>query len=284
MVAKRTPATPDSALATSVTYCFALLGGVSRPSSNACIATGTPPALTIFASAIKCNWCECTPPGDSRPIRWQVPPLRFSLPMKSCSSGLRASSPSATAWSMRGRSCITTRPAPRFIWPTSELPICPSGRPTCSSDASISACGQSRIMACQFGMVACSIALSSSCGRWPQPSRMQSTTGLGRLLVIGLYSSLLFHIGRSDALEADRLVEESGRRLGQERLPLLRRRDDSHVGHAAFHLGGTGQLAAFHRLLQRLVAGEPDRHRIRAVELVFADQIAGFRAGDHDIE
>jgi hypothetical protein len=31
--------------------------------------------------------------------------------------------PSAMAWLMRGRSCITTRPAPRLRWPTSELPI-----------------------------------------------------------------------------------------------------------------------------------------------------------------
>ena len=52
-----------------------------------------------------------------------------------------ASAPSATAVSMRGRSCITTRPAPRFMWPTSELPICPLGRPTESSLASMCAWG-----------------------------------------------------------------------------------------------------------------------------------------------
>ena len=38
--------------------------------------------------------------------------------------------PSAIAWSIRGKSCMTTRPAPRLVWPTSELPICPSGSPT----------------------------------------------------------------------------------------------------------------------------------------------------------
>ena len=50
----------------------------------------------------------------------------------------RARRPSMAA-SMRGRSCMTTRPAPMFIWPTSELPIWPAGSPTCSSEASISA-------------------------------------------------------------------------------------------------------------------------------------------------
>ena len=42
------------------------------------------------------------------------------------------------AASMRGRSCMTTRPAPMFMWPTSELPIWPAGSPTFSSEASIS--------------------------------------------------------------------------------------------------------------------------------------------------
>ena len=34
------------------------------------------------------------------------------------------------AASIRVRSCLTTLPAPRLRWPTSELPIWPSGRPT----------------------------------------------------------------------------------------------------------------------------------------------------------
>ena len=37
-------------------------------------------------------------------------------------------SPLAMAVSMRVMSIRTTRPAPRFRWPTSEFPICPSGR------------------------------------------------------------------------------------------------------------------------------------------------------------
>ena len=44
---------------------------------------------------------------------------------------------------IRGRSCITTRPAPMLRWPTSELPICPSGRPDIARRrCAESACGQ----------------------------------------------------------------------------------------------------------------------------------------------
>ena len=50
--------------------------------------------------------------------------------MKARSAGLVAKLPSAMALSIRGRSIQTIRPAPMFMWPTSELPIWPSGRPT----------------------------------------------------------------------------------------------------------------------------------------------------------
>ena len=48
-------------------------------------------------------------------------------------SGTLPVSPSrAMAWSMRVRSWNTIRPAPRFMCPTSELPIWPGGSPTAS--------------------------------------------------------------------------------------------------------------------------------------------------------
>lgn len=40
-----------------------------------------------------------------------------------------------------GQIPYTMRPAPVLTWPTSELPICPSGRPTSSPEAAISVCG-----------------------------------------------------------------------------------------------------------------------------------------------
>ncbi|MNT77297.1 hypothetical protein D3C72_2163950 [compost metagenome] len=44
--------------------------------------------------------------------------------------GFSKNSPSRIDLVTRVKSWYTTRPAPRFMWPTSELPIWPSGRPT----------------------------------------------------------------------------------------------------------------------------------------------------------
>src|SRR5687768_5773308 len=78
---------------------------------------------------------------------------------------------------MRTRSCITTRPAPRFRCPTSLLPICPSGSPTARPDASRSVFGARVISASHVGVDASAIALPSRSRRYPQPSRTTSTTG-----------------------------------------------------------------------------------------------------------
>src|SRR3546814_5403465 len=72
------------------------------------------------------------------------------------------------------------RPAPRFMWPTSELPICPSGRPTWRPSVWISVCGDPLHRRRQFGRSACASALSAGSSRWPQPSRISRTTGFGR--------------------------------------------------------------------------------------------------------
>ena len=48
----------------------------------------------------------------------------------------------------------TTRPAPRFRWPTSLLPIWPSGRPTARPDASSSVRGARSHSRCQAGVCA----------------------------------------------------------------------------------------------------------------------------------
>ena len=62
------------------------------------------------------------------------------------------------------RSCITRRPAPILVWPTSELPIWPSGRPTARPEVASSACGHSRIMRSKFGVLAARMALSLRLG------------------------------------------------------------------------------------------------------------------------
>jgi hypothetical protein len=45
-------------------------------------------------------------------------------------TGLLPKVPVATARSMREMSIIAMRPAPKLRWPTSLLPICPTGSPT----------------------------------------------------------------------------------------------------------------------------------------------------------
>ena len=88
--------------------------------------------------------------------------------------------PSAIAASIRGRSWRTGRPAPRFRWPTSELPIWPAGRPTASSDARRTACGQRARSPRQVGIGAAAIASAAGSRPIPNPSRTTRTIGRGR--------------------------------------------------------------------------------------------------------
>ena len=48
---------------------------------------------------------------------------------------------SLTVLDIRTNSCLIILPAPMVRWPTSELPICSSGRPTSAPLASIRVCG-----------------------------------------------------------------------------------------------------------------------------------------------
>ena len=83
------------------------------------------------------------------------------------------------AASIRGRSCITTRPAPILRCPTSEFPIWPSGKPTSSPEVFRKACGQDAQSASKLGVLAWRTALSAMSSRQPQPSRITSITGRG---------------------------------------------------------------------------------------------------------
>src|SRR5881275_96338 len=82
------------------------------------------------------------------------------------------------ACEIRTMSCGTTRPAPRFRWPTSLLPICPSGRPTASPDALSNVRGAFDQRRCQVGVRPSSTALPARPGRKPQPSSTIKTTGV----------------------------------------------------------------------------------------------------------
>src|ERR1700749_4948986 len=77
---------------------------------------------------------------------------------------------------MRARSCLTIAPAPRFRWPTSELPIWPTGRPTSGPWAESSVCGYRAQRRSKTGVSASETALPGPGGASPQPSRMTSAT------------------------------------------------------------------------------------------------------------
>ena len=83
-----------------------------------------------------------------------VPPLARNAATKAASAGLAAKLPSAMALSILGRSIHTMRPAPMFMWPTSEFPICPSGSPTSGPCAASCACGQLAQIRSKFGVCA----------------------------------------------------------------------------------------------------------------------------------
>src|SRR5262244_2660700 len=63
-----------------------------------------------------------------------------------------------------------------LVCPTSELPICPSGRPTESPEAWSAVKGMSLLKRSSCGVPARRMALSSRCCRMPQPSRTARST------------------------------------------------------------------------------------------------------------
>src|SRR5881296_1404032 len=77
----------------------------------------------------------CTPPSDRSPSKCRRPPVERTLCRTCASTGFVAKEPSLIARLIRVKSWYTMRPAPRFMWPTSEFPIWLSGSPVSSPDA-----------------------------------------------------------------------------------------------------------------------------------------------------
>ena len=117
----------------------------------------------------------CTPPSESSPSRCRAEPRARSN--AAANAGLCANAPASMSSSIRTRSCRTTRPAPRLRWPTSELPIWPSGRPTARPEAASVVCGKSRHRRSNTGVWARSTALPGPGGASPQPSSTTRQTG-----------------------------------------------------------------------------------------------------------
>src|SRR2546425_5396948 len=153
-------------------------GAVSRPSSQAWIATGSSCRCPTIAAATRWWSSACTPPLPIRPSRCRVRPVRRSSPHSSTKAGMWKNAPESIACEMRTMSCGTTRPAPRFRCPTSLLPICPSGSPTERPDAFSSVRGAFAQRRCQVGVRPSSIAFPIWPGRKPQPSSTIRTTGV----------------------------------------------------------------------------------------------------------
>src|SRR5437016_7381718 len=153
-------------------------GVVSRPSSQAWIATGSWCRCPSLTAATGWWSSACTPPLPIRPSRCRVRPVRRSSPHSSTKAGMWKNAPESIACEMRTMSCGTTRPAPRFRCPTSLLPICPSGSPTARPDAFSSVRGAFAQRRCQVGVRPSSIAFPIWPGRKPQPSSTIRTTGV----------------------------------------------------------------------------------------------------------
>jgi len=76
---------------------------------------------------------------------------------------------------MRGRSGTATRPAPIFIWPTSELPIWPLGRPTKGLRRVDQALRAGRDQPVVVGRARIEDGVVTRVGPMAQPSRMHRT-------------------------------------------------------------------------------------------------------------
>ncbi len=85
------------------------------------------------------------------------------------SAGFSKSEPSRIATFTRWRSWKRIRPEPIVRWPTSELPIWPSGSPTASPEAFSVVCGYSRQSRSKTGVSASSTALPGP-GRCAAPA------------------------------------------------------------------------------------------------------------------
>ena len=131
-----------------------------------------------------------TPPSDSRPMRCRALPHSRQLDMASKKAGFWKKAPVSMSRLMRGRSWNTTRPAPMLVWPTSLLPICPSGRPTSRPEARSVVWAYSRKNWSSRGVAAARMALPSVSCRRPKPSMMMRVVGV---LFIEISSRSLSH-------------------------------------------------------------------------------------------
>mmetsp|Transcript_36585 Transcript_36585/g.92489 ORF Transcript_36585/g.92489 Transcript_36585/m.92489 type:complete len:216 (+) Transcript_36585:1210-1857(+) len=154
--------------------------GTSRPSVRTCRRTRLAPEAAQ-PSNILWSWSsrECTPPLESKPMKWTVLASKAEL-MYFQPSSLKIE-PSSSAMSTSRAPCAISWPEPSALWPTSLLPMSSSvGRPTAVPCACtvLQRSGAVSLSASVTGVSADAMALYSSCTLFsPQPSRMHTITG-----------------------------------------------------------------------------------------------------------
>ena len=181
---------------------------MSRPSVKAWMTrSGTLSSAASPISAFRCSSEECTPPVDTSPIRC----TRSAPRQRRAQRVVLASVPSRTAASIRARSCGTIAPAPRLRCPTSELPICPSGRPTASPFAVSVVCGCSAHSPSNTGVSASETAFPGPSGASPQPSSTtRQTRGDGHAAAAA--STIAREVVGVEARAADQRAVDVGQR------------------------------------------------------------------------
>ena len=130
---------------------------------------------------------------------------------------------------MRARSCGTIAPAPRLRWPTSELPIWPSGSPTASPFAVSVVCGCSAHSRSNTGVSASATALPGPSGARPQPS--STTRQTAGTVIRGRGLDDRAEVGRVEARAADERAVDVGQRQQLGRVVGLARAavEDPHL-------------------------------------------------------
>ncbi len=118
-------------------------------------------------------------------MRWRLRLWFLMRSMAAISASFLYRLPSRMRSSIWVMACMTVRPAPRLRWPTSELPINPSGRPTARPEVLRVVWAQLAQMRSIVGVLARATALWSRRGFNPQPSRMMSATKRWLVMVVG---------------------------------------------------------------------------------------------------
>ena len=157
-------------------------GGMSRPSRKACTATcGTPSRRGQSSIAKMCVSWLCTPPGDSRPIRCSVPPPACAAAQAAQQLGVGEEAAVLDRRVDAGQVLVDDAAGAEVHvadFGIAHLPVRQADVAAFGMDQRVRALGQQARASSAASAWARALSVGSS--RWPQPSRISRTTGLGR--------------------------------------------------------------------------------------------------------